>query len=124
MTVESNLFDVLKALLTPSADGTHRVFPDEAPNGTPTPYIVYQQVGGEAPIFLERAVPSKMNGRIQVNVWDLERTVAKALGIQIEAALVAATTFQAKPLGALISLTDEETRLRGSSQDFTVWSDR
>ena len=62
MTVESMLFDALKGLVS------NRVFPDIAPDLTPRPYITYQQVGGVAVNFLDPTIPSKANGRIQVNV--------------------------------------------------------
>lgn len=119
MTVEESLFDVLKALVA-----KNQAYPDEAPSGAPPPYLVYQQVGGEAPTFVERAVPSKENGRFQINAWCKTRKEAKALIKQVEAAMVAATAFDAKPLSAPIALSDDDTQLRGASQDFTVWSDR
>lgn len=118
MTVEANLLAVLTSIVS------GRVFPDFAPGGTVTPYATYQQVGGQSPIFLERAVPSKENGRFQVSIWAPTRSVCKTLIKQVEAAMVAATTFEAKPVGAPIALTDDDTQLRGASQDFVVWSDR
>lgn len=118
MTVEADIFNTLRGLV----DG--RCYPDVAPSGVARPYIVYQQVGGQAPIFLERAVPSKKNGRIQISVWADTRAAASALGDQIEGPMVAATAFDAKPLGAPVAVFDEETKLRGSQQDFSVWSDR
>lgn len=118
MTVGTDLFDTVKALVG------NRVYPDLAPTGTVAPYIVYQQVGGEAPTFLERAVPSKKNGRFQITPWTATREATSALAVLIESAMVAATAFQAKPLGAPVALYDEDTKLRGSTQDFTVWSER
>lgn len=118
MTVEADLFNTLKSLVS------NRMYPDLAPAGVARPYIVYQQVGGQAPTFLERASPSKKNGRIQIAAWADTRAAASALGLQIEAAMVAATVFDAKPSGAAVSTYDEDTQLRGSLQDFSVWSNR
>lgn len=118
MTVEENLLQALALLVS------DRCFPDFAPGGTAPPFIVFQQAGGQAPTFLERAVPSKKNARMQVNVWAATRAESAAIAIQVEAALVASTQFDAKPLSAPISLVDEDNSLRGSSQDFSVWSDR
>mgnify|MGYP002777216211 CR=1 FL=1 len=118
MTVEANLFGSVQGLVS------GRCYPDEAPATATPPYIVYQQVGGEAPTFLENALPSKENGRFQFTVWAQTRIQAKAISKQIEAALVADTDFQARPLGSPIAVIDEDTKLRGSRQDFTVWSNR
>jgi hypothetical protein len=118
MTVESDLFDSVKGLVG------NRAYPDEAPADTALPYIVYQQVGGTAPTFLENALPSKENGRFQFTVWALTRAQAKSISKQIEAALVVDTDFQARPLGAPIAVIDDDTKYRGSRQDYTVWSTR
>lgn len=118
MTVEADIFTVLASLV----DG--RCYPDEAPHGVACPYIVYQQAGGQAPVFLERAVPSKKNGRFAISVWAATRLEAAAVNLLVEAAMVVATAFDAKPLGAPVAMKDEDTRYFGSLQDFTVWSDR
>lgn len=118
MTVEADLFTTLRALV---AD---RVFPDVAPMDTTTPYIVYQEISGAAPIFLERAVPSKKNGRFQIAVWASSRMSASSISLQIEEAMTLSDLFQAKPIGGRTSDFDEDTQLRGARQDFTVWSDR
>jgi hypothetical protein len=118
MTVEGAIFSALRGLV---AD---RAYPDMAPAGVATPYLVYQQVGGRSFGFLERAVMSKKTGRFQVVVWSKTRAEAAALGLQIEAALITNTAFQATALGAPVADYDEETELRGNRQDFEIWSDR
>lgn len=118
MSVESDIFNTLRGLV---AD---RVFPDVAPFGTQRPYITYQQVGGEALAFMDNALPDKKHGRFQINVWSDTRAEAADLASQVEAAMVAATAFQARALGAPVALYDSETELRGSMQDFSVWSPR
>jgi hypothetical protein len=118
MTVEADINSALKALVS------NRFYPDEAPAGAALPYGVFQQVGGDAPVFLERALPSKKNGRFQVSWWSATRAEAASLALQGEAAMVAATAFDAKPLGAPVAVVDEETKYRGARQDFDVWSDR
>lgn len=118
MTVEADLFNTLKALVA------NRVYPDLAPAGTDSPYIVYQEIGGEEPVFMERAEPSKENGRFQIAVWAVTRADAKAIAKQVTTAMVMSNLFQAKPIGGRTATYDEETELRGTRQDFTVWSDR
>lgn len=118
MTVETDIFDTLGPLVD------DRVFPDDAPLNVARPFITYQQVGGEAVTFLENTLPSKKNGRFQINSWATTRVASAALARQAEAAMNAATVFQARPLGDLIAIHNPDFDLYGSSQDFTVWSDR
>ena len=118
MTVEADLHSMLAALV----DG--RAYPDEAEEGAATPYIVYQQVGGTSLSFVERALPSKKNGRFQVAVWSTTRKEAAAIGLQIENAMLLTTLFQVELLGGPTAVKDDETNLRGSRQDFSIWSDR
>lgn len=118
MTVESDMYDCLKGLVG------NRCYPDVAKSGSALPFIVFQQVGGESPSFLENALPSKKNGRFQITVWSLLRSEAASIGRQAEAAMVAETDYQARPLGDFVAVYDEDTEYRGSRQDFTVWSTR
>lgn len=118
MTVEADIYSALRGLV---AD---RAYPDFAPEGAAAPYITYQQVGGEAFQFLERALLSKKHGRFQVAVWATTRAEAAAIGLQIEAAILLATSFQAYAIGAQTADHDEATRLRGNRQDFGIWSER
>lgn len=118
MTVEASLY----ALLAPLC--SNRVFPDVAPTSTTRPYITYQQIGGQSPWFLGRALPSKHNAVVQVNVWASTRIAAAALALQVEYTLVAATAFDAEPIGALVSDYDEDLGLYGTRQDFSIWANR
>lgn len=118
MTVEADLFNALKTLVS------NRVYPDIAPNGATTPYITYQQVGGEAIAFVDNLVPSKQNGRFQINVWGTSRSAVAALALQIESAMTAASAFQARPIGAPSASHELDTGLYGSRQDWSVWSNR
>lgn len=118
MTVEADIFNLLKGMVA------NRCYPDEAPEGVARPYITYQQVGGRPLVYLERAVPSKKNGRFQISVWADTRSASASLGLQVEAALITATAFQAEAIGAPLATKDEDTGYRGSLQDFSIWSDR
>ena len=69
-------------------------------------------------------MPSKKNGSYQVNVWANTRAAAKALILQVESAMVLATVFQAEAKSGVIDDYEEDTKLYGSMQDFSVWSDR
>lgn len=117
MSLESDLYAALSAVCA-------RVYPDVAPTNTARPYVTWQQIGGQAPSYLERAVPDKRNAEVQVNVWAATRSEANALALQIEAALTAATAFQSKPVGALFATHEEDLNLYGTNQDFSIWAAR
>ncbi|WP_294636625.1 DUF3168 domain-containing protein [uncultured Aquabacterium sp.] len=115
--MESDLTALLKAICP-------RVSPDVAPAGTATPYITYQGIGGQSMQYMDKTLPNKRNTLIQINVWGKTRAEALPLIRQAEQALVAATSFQASPVGEPLWTYDEEADLRGCLQTFSIWSDR
>ncbi|SFB74145.1 Protein of unknown function [Polaromonas sp. OV174] len=118
MSAEATLFAVLRALV---AD---RVYPDVAPEGSALPRIVYQQAGGEVIAYMEGTLPDKENGRMQIVCWATTRIAAVNLAKQVEAAILSAPVIQADALGARVSVYEEDTKLFGSRQDFSIWSTR
>jgi len=117
MTIEADIFTTLKTVAA-------RVYPDEVPANLVLPYVVYTQVGGPSPTYVEKTVPNLKGARVQVNVWASTRAEAALLALQIEAAMVQAAAFDAKPLGAYTATIDPETKYRGTRQDFSIWSPR
>jgi hypothetical protein len=85
------------------------------------PYIVYHQVGGDAVNYVEPAVPNLQNARIQINVWAKRRMEASALAQEVENAMRLAAGLQTKVLGAKLWTYDPETKLHGTTQDFSIW---
>lgn len=114
MSVETLLYSALKSLVS------NHVYRDIAPaEVTALPRITFQQVGGEAINFLI-GVPSKKRARIQVNCWDDRRDDVMALARQVEDTMRTATGLQATVLGAASAVYEDETKLFGSIQDFSV----
>jgi len=111
--------DHIDAVLAHLADG--RIFPDVAPLGTLTPYITYQAVGGEPMNFLSGDRPDKQHVRIQVNVWSERRNEASEIGMLVEDALRSAAELQVEVASGRVATYDEETNLRGTMQDFTLY---
>lgn len=123
MSAESQLFDILKSVIGGTSEDP-KVFPDVAPEGyLSTPYITYQQVGGESLEFLERGNGDKKNARVMIRVWHTNRLLANQLARLVEDYLVGAAgaALQASALGALFADYDEEKKLRGTRQDFSIW---
>jgi hypothetical protein len=115
VSVESLVFGALRSLVS------DQVYPDVNDAGTAAPYIVYQVVGGTTPAFMENTAVDKEQFRVQVNVWHSTRSGARALSKQAADAMVG---IGARPVSSAISLYDEDTKLRGASQDFLFWTDR
>ena len=109
-------------LLTGLVSG--RIYPDVAPSGAGLPRIVYQQVGGVGLSFMDGAMPSKENGRMQIVCWAATRLAAINLAKQVEAAVCASAALQATPLGARASDYEQDTNLYACRQDFSVWPNR
>lgn len=115
MSIESNIFDALKTLVT------NRVYPDIAPLNVTKPYITYQQIGGLGVNFLDPTTPSKKNGRFQVNVWGVSRASVATLARQVEDTLRTTVGIQTTVSGAPVAVYEQDTQLFGSRQDFSFW---
>ncbi len=118
MTVEADIYTALKGLVA------NRCFPDMAAHDTVRPYITYTQIGGEAISYVDDTLPDHKHGRFQINVWADTRASASSVMLQVEAAMVQAQAFQARPIGAPSSDYDYDMKLYGSMQDFNVTSIR
>lgn len=118
MTVESDIFDLLKGLVS------NRVYPDAAPVSTTRPYITYHQIGGMPISYVENTVPDHKHGMFQVNVWTDTRASASSLALQIEAAFIGSSAFQARADSGIRAEHEPDMNLYGASQDFSIWSVR
>lgn len=116
MSIEADLFALLNAI-------NPRTYPDIAPAGTATPYVTYQQIGGESIRYADNTADSRFP-TIQVNVWSRTRMESSTLIQQIEDALCAAPAFQATPQGDAMSRYEPDTQLYGSIQRFDVFGHR
>lgn len=99
---------------------SNRVYPDTAELNTPLPFILYQQVGGLGFNYLGNENTDKKNARIQISVFCATRGQAMNMIRDIEDALVL-SPINAQVLGAAIATYDEQTHVRGATQDFSVW---
>ena len=113
MSMESTVFDALKSLVA------SRVFPDLAPENTVRPFLTYSTVGGSAVNFLSGSAPSKRRYRVQIDVWGDSREEVSRLAIQVEDALRATAALSTFVEGAPVSSYEQDTKLRGSMQDFS-----
>lgn len=116
MSIEQTLTLLLEPLC---AD---QVYWDVLPEGyrVTTPVVICQQIGGEAEWYVENAMPSHKNARIQIVVWGLRRSVVNTLARLIEKTICEANLI-AKPVGAFVADYDEPTKLFGTRQHFEFW---
>ncbi|WP_322070983.1 DUF3168 domain-containing protein [Paraburkholderia bannensis] len=112
-SAESVTYGAIKAL----ASG--RVYPDVAPATVVKPYIVYQGAGGVDETTFDGA-DTLQNCRMQVTVWATTRAEAATLIQQVRAAMTAAPVL-GTPIGAPVPDYEDETKLFGSRQDYSIW---
>jgi hypothetical protein len=117
MSLETALRNVLEAVC-PVA------FPDEAKACTPLPYVVWQQIGGRTTNYTDDSVPGTQNAFVQITAWASNRIEAAALMRRIEAAMIVATAFTARPMSAMSAAPSDDENLRGAMQDFDIWHAR
>lgn len=115
MSLEPQIFAALTGLVGGN------VWPDIGPDDVELPYITYQQVGGDAVNYTDKTLPGSRNARVQVNVWAATRLAASALADQVEDALRLVASFDAEVLGARVAIYEQDTKLRGARQDFSIW---
>lgn len=118
MTVESQIYDTLKGLVS------NRCFPDFAPLGTVRPFITFEQTGGDALHYLNGELPDKKHGRFQIGVYADSRAICAAIALQVESAMATTTVFQSSAIHAPISDYASDVKIYSSTQNFSVFSDR
>lgn len=96
-----------------------RVYPDVAPSTPTRPYIVYQAVGGVDETTFD-GPDTLQNSRMQVAVWSTTRLEAVSIIQQVRALLTDAPVLGV-PIGAPVSVYEDDTKLYGSRQDFSIW---
>lgn len=108
----------LKEALSGLVDG--RVYPLVSPDNPTFPFIVYQQIGGDAYIYLEQKLPQHRHARMQVIVWSETFPEAVALARKIEQNIVEKMS-SSTPIGAFSALYNESLEIYGARQDFGIW---
>lgn len=118
MSLESDL-NALLLTISPN------VYPDVAAPGAALPYVVWQEIGGQALRYGDGTAPDKRNAYLQVAVWSSTRGEALALIRQIEEVFCLSSIFAAiSPSGEAISAYEPDTERYGSIQRFDIWATR
>ena len=117
MTMESDLQTLLAGICP-------RTFPDVAPSGTVAPWVVWQGLGGDSLRMLDNTAADKRNTLMQISVYSKTRLQALQLIRQIEDAITASMPLIATPLGEPASTYEDDTKLCGSIQRYSIWAAR
>lgn len=119
MTIES---DVHAAIAT-VCPRVHAVL---APIRTQRPYVTVQNVGGTPNYYIDRTQADKRVLRLLVKTWAGSKLDAVAMARQVEAAMMAATSFIARVESELLDEieTDVEPWLYSELQEFIVIAGR
>ena len=116
-TLEDTLFAALTALCA-------NVYPDVAPDGVSTPYIVIHHLAAAPLQYADNTLPADRRANVQLNVWHESAAQCITLLSSVEAALVAHSVLQARVLNTPVSEYDPTTKRRARKQDFEVWAPR
>jgi hypothetical protein len=117
--IDDSIFSALKPIVLNDDGQTARVFPDVAPEGTPTPWITYQSAGGQDANDLDGPA-DRMNTRMQIGVWASTRREA-TLTMNLVIAAICGDPLDGVPIGAPVSIYEQPTKLYGSRLDFSIW---
>ena len=117
MSMESELTTLLKTVCP-------RTFPDVAPSGTAAPFIAWQLLGGESLRALDNTAFDKRNSYVQVSVYSLTRTESLTKIRAAEDAMCASAAFICRPMGEPLTTYEDDTRLYGAMQRFSIWAAR
>lgn len=100
-------------------------FPDYLPDGiTAVPYVTWQGVGGQTLRSLDNIAGDKRNTVVMVKAWTYRRTDTLTLIRAIEEAVCALTDLIVIPQNEPMSVYENDTKLFGSIQYFSIWGAR
>lgn len=111
MDIATGIYDTLKGLVE------DRVFPDEAPQGAPTPFIVFRMTSQEVIGTIHGTTVATID-TYAVDVWDDTRSKTLALVDQVRTAMQD-SALNSEYLG-LVWGADVEMGFEGCSVDFRI----
>lgn len=108
---------ILDATLKSICQRTHVTV---APAGVQTPFVVWQQTGGNDYSYLENSKALR-HARVQISVWASTPMQAAGIRDQIEAALRTLDSLNCKPSAAHHMTYEPDTKLHGVQQVWEIW---
>jgi hypothetical protein len=117
VTMESSL----QALLVAQCDTVWR---GVAPAKQTAPFVTWQEVGGRTLRYVDNTAADKRNTLVQINAWASSSSAAATLIRAIEDALAATTSFVAEVQGEALATYEEDTKLFGAIQRYSITATR
>lgn len=100
-----------------------RTFQSVAPEPQSDAYLVWQAIGGKTLRYMDASAMDKRNGLVQVSAWAFRASDARTLIRQVEDALCA-SALVCEPQGEAAATFDEETKLHGAIQRYSITAPR
>jgi hypothetical protein len=101
-----------------------RVYQVIAPPRSVRPYVTWQPIGGKTLRAVENTPLDKRNTLMQINAWADKSSDARDLIRQIEDDLCASAAFVVEPQGEAMADYEEDTKLYGALQRFSIYAAR
>ena len=122
MSLDSAMFETLGQFAVLANLVGVRIYPDQAPQETAKPYVVWQEISGGPVNDLGGSASSSSLEmfRVQVTSWALTRNAAITVRAQVRLAMEAATQFKSNVMDMRSLGKDAETKLNGAQVDFSV----
>jgi hypothetical protein len=120
MTIQSDLFAALGQYAGLSALVGTRIYPDVAPEDVVRPYVVWQEVA-TVPVNGIDGHHSLNNYRIQIVSLDTTALRARAVAVQVRAAMAAAIAFKSIEVDFGTADFEVGSKVFGMRSDFSVW---
>jgi hypothetical protein len=121
VTIAASLFNTLGGHAGLSTLVGARVYPDIAPMGVASPYVVWSEVGNAPQNNLSGAAPDTHNYRVQVVALAATALQARNVAAQIRLAMAAATEFKSIEVDYASTDFEEGSKVFGVRVDFSIW---
>ena len=98
-----------------------RIYPDIAPMGVATPYVVWSEVGNTPMNNLSGVVPDVNNYQLQVVCLALTALQARDVADKVRAAMATASGFKSLEVSYGSADFEEGSKVFGVRVDFSIW---
>lgn len=120
MTMQASLYASLGGFAALGALVGTRIYPDIAPMGVATPYVVWSEVGA-TPVNGLGGHQGLTQYRVQIVTLAGSALQARSVGEQVRAAMAAATDFKSIELDFASADFEEGSKAFGVRSDFSIW---
>ena len=121
MTVAASIFNTLGGHAGLSGLVGVRIYPDVAPIGVATPYVVWSEVGNSPMNNMAGGTPDMNNYRVQVVSLAATALQARNVADQVRAAMAAATEFKSLEVDFASTDFEDGSKVYGVRVDFSIW---